>query len=389
MQLLGSIDALQGTKLDIATIRQSAKKYGAEEIHFDSYISLIAFKLRSSSIALHIYYATGTILMIDSESGRSKFQSDQTINNIITILKSSGNYSLNYAKLGRGTATYSDEATALGEQLQVVKTILGELSQEQTKVENMLIALNERRRELELIHTQKQAVIAQEMYQKRGNYWAALLDSHRQDNLSIVVGQMANHLVSCVAMSISSVIMIYDDGNVMWTPDVPVAVQNSIHSRPPSAPRPSFIAMNASNNTDFFIRYQDNKADWNCGNPDFDSFVRDTTIDKVAFGYNHSWFAITKHGDWGYANVPEKLLIDLLSIENKSRVVEVVSLGLENEYFVSFSDGHWVCGELSLSLNADVMKRTRELVHVYLGGNGAGSKLECDSGMESYIIRHR
>jgi hypothetical protein len=252
-----------------------------------------------------------------------------------------------------------DEEDALRQQLQSLSEMSAEIKAQEQLVTDALQTfevkreLQRREAELEketqhtLLHIKQERNEASKLVQietkriqRRGTGWNA---NFKNIDKSLVIDDMLTDNVSCVALSGTGILIIYDDGRTSSI-GIPRKFYDKLYGRQKSISKPVYAAL-GSNDT-YYVRYADSSSNWNGINDSgFDSYVKNNHgVDKIAFSTDSGWFVSTKRGGFLLSGSFGNLGLILKSPSIRNRTIENISIGLREAYFVSFTDGHYIVG---------------------------------------------
>jgi hypothetical protein len=318
--------------MDLSQLRITASCYGAEEIYFNDVSKIISFQIEYARV--NVYYSTATVgtCLDHPVTGKTQlFRRNQTISMMASIFEDPRVHTgVGYfkskskkRKVKDNPYVVIDEEEALKEQLESLSEISDGIKAQQKLISDALQILDirrelqeknllllkedeakvaERNRQTFLKQQRRNSYIANARIQFRGTRWGGSFEKIDRD---FVMDHMVHDTVSCVAMSGSGVLMLYDDGRFSSCGNIPMQLFNTLHKREKSLPKPEFVAL-GSHDT-YYVRYTDGHAEWSWSgidNDDFNSFVRQSQIDKVAFSANNGWFVSTKRGGFSMSGKP-------------------------------------------------------------------------------------
>jgi hypothetical protein len=393
--------------MDLTQLRHIALMCGAQEIYLNEVSKVISFRVGFARV--NIYYTTGTVgtCIEHPVSGKTQlFRRNQTISTVATIFRdprvhTGAGYYQTFDKIDKKRKVNNmsveeiEEEEALKQQLQSLSEISDELKAQQQLVTDALQTF-ETKRELQrqevaqkaaAVEKQRQVVIAQQQQQEmrrlfkidkeriraRGTGWDINFET---DDEGFVRDSMIHDDVSCVAMSGTNVLMLYDNGSFSCN-NAPKQLRNKLTGRQKSLPKPEYVALGPDDA--YYVRFADRSSQWGGITDDnFEDFIKKERVEKVAFSADGGWFVSSEGGGFEMSRAFGDLCTKLKWPSNRKRTIENISLGSHEAYFVSFIDGHWIYGpatndhyyyNYNLNNLVERMNSLRKIRHVYFGAS--------------------
>lgn len=138
--------------------------------------------------------------------------------------------------------------------------------------------------------------------------------------------------------------MLCDTGKWSFTPGLPKLLHNKLNGHQAALPTPECVALGSQDR--YFIRFSDGECEWvgpDCMEKKIDN--KSQNIKTIALGKNwDSFFIVYKNGGYCYQDVPIEL-DELIKSRGGRTDLDCVSLGPDNEYYVSVKNGRaWWSG---------------------------------------------
>lgn len=180
--------------------------------------------------------------------------------------------------------------------------------------------------------------------------------------------------VACVAMIGRATVMVYASGRVDCTSGTPPFLLHQLTNKA-SAVKLEYVSLGSHGR--YFFRGANGTVDW-CGGCDkFNEMVKSkggAAVSCVAFGpHPQAYFVRFSHGEYVYSGLGLDFS-QCLKRCNKHGEIADVALGPLGEWWVSFQDGHWECGNVVEEVEevlAGLRRQARTLVKVVFGGEHA------------------
>ncbi|EJK69390.1 hypothetical protein THAOC_09363 [Thalassiosira oceanica] len=152
------------------------------------------------------------------------------------------------------------------------------------------------------------------------------------------VQQNFGKTVTSMAMGGTATVMLYEDGDWMYTAGLPKLLHNKLKGRAKHHPSPVYVAVGSQDR--YYIKFSNGKSEW-VGCDDLTEELNSSSSSKVksvAFGEEwDSYFVVYTDGGYAYQSVPSEL-VKLIKKRIKADL-SCVSLGPDGEYYVGAEDG--------------------------------------------------
>mmetsp|Transcript_11300 Transcript_11300/g.27201 ORF Transcript_11300/g.27201 Transcript_11300/m.27201 type:complete len:290 (+) Transcript_11300:405-1274(+) len=175
------------------------------------------------------------------------------------------------------------------------------------------------------------------------------------ENPDEVIGSFFNE-VTALSCANGGTIMLYESGEWSWTDGIPTLLHNKLHGRQRTLPKPTYVAIGSQDR--YYVQFADGKAEWVCCDEMHKALQKSNneSIASVAFGADYNSYAIVyKGGSYQYSGIPDGLH-DLIVRRRNKRDLKCISLGPNNEYFVSAKNGRTWWGGMSSQSLSEVSK---------------------------------
>jgi hypothetical protein len=166
------------------------------------------------------------------------------------------------------------------------------------------------------------------------------------------VDENFNERVTCFATGDSGAhVLLYEDGDWMYTGNIPTLLLNKLKGRAQSHPKPVYVALGTQNR--YYIKFDNGKSEW-VGCEHMGEYLQKdaTQVATVAFGDEwDSYFVVTKGGGYGYQSVPtgltDKIAAREQSMSKSGGDLRSVSLGPGGEWCLEALNNRMWWGGLS------------------------------------------
>ncbi|EJK64907.1 hypothetical protein THAOC_14305, partial [Thalassiosira oceanica] len=152
------------------------------------------------------------------------------------------------------------------------------------------------------------------------------------------VQQNFGKTVTSMATGGTATVMLYEDGDWMYTAGLPKLLHNKLKCRAKHHPSPVYVAVGSEDR--YCIKFSNGKSEW-VGCDDLTDELNSSPSNKVksvAFGASYdSYFVVYTNGGYAYQSIPSALA-KLVDQRNRTDL-SCVSLGPDGEYYVSAKNG--------------------------------------------------
>jgi hypothetical protein len=368
---------------DLSQARQLARSCGLIEVYFNEASRVVSFQpLQDESVRINYYYTTGTVgtcLTHPRQGPTQLFRRNATIAAQQSIFREPrvhtdrGYQRKRNMPSGELSEPVGEEA-ALSEQLSRLDKEAANIAEERQQVQAALNSLEAARRAAALQEQSRrqhekaarQAIVLEKQLNERGrNVEFTAFNREEVDRLDC-------QSAVCIAMSGQSIVVLYADGRTAWSAGLTVNLDKKLRTRALSHGKPTYFA--AGSQGRYYISFDNGKSEWVA--PDaLGKLIQDwggvsPGVKLIAFGDSwDSYYVLFNDSSSQWAGLPTRLQNKLGSRNQQLAGVKYLSLGPNEEWFVSFEDGSWELGgaPANLSDSIDCWKKSCCIQSVLFG----------------------
>jgi hypothetical protein len=251
------------------------------------------------------------------------------------------------------TETPYKKTTSLNEDIELAEVGLCILQGEKEKLENHLLALEERETSLQ----QRRDDESDDISEEEGMEFQFSLPVSAMKHVEQCLQDISrmNKLVRGVATNGKGTIFLYGNGGVAYTPNIPKHLYQKLKllRNSPISARPSYVSLGTRDR--YFVAFKDDTFDWK-GPKQLDKILKGLpqAPRSVAFGNSYdTFFVVFADGSWKFhgRSIPTALADKLEERRDKADLV-CVNLGPHGEWFVRAENGRMWWGGISEDLDA-------------------------------------